>query len=123
MSSCQLVATFLRLKLTNAVSLPTAANDCQLNLTNSVSELSQTFPTVKKNIHYSFVLLSDTRETTPADGSGGILYNFELSVAVRQVGGEDFQPRGNPKRPGSTSARGAAKPGSGVSTSGPVVTF
>lgn len=25
------------------------------------------------------------------------MYNFELSVAVRQVGGEDFQRRGEPR--------------------------
>lgn len=30
-------------------------------------------------------------------GSGGRVYNFELSVAVRQVGGEDYQRRGEPR--------------------------
>lgn len=63
------------------------------------------------------------------DGSGGISHNFELSFAIRQVGGKkDFQSWGNPERPGSTSAtearaRGAVKPESGVSASGSVATF
>lgn len=45
----------------------------------------------------SFVFPPDTRERTPAGGSGGRLYNFELSLAVRQVGGKDFHRRGEPQ--------------------------
>ena len=53
------------------------------------------------------------------------MYYFELSVSVRQFGGEEyFQPRGPLKRPAYTQQRpkpgeqGAAEPECGVSASG-----
>lgn len=100
LASCHQVATFLRLKLTVAVSFPpsvTPLKTCQLNLnqhrirtmTNKFTR--QTFsPLVRSSYRAQGGRLR-------RGGSGGRVYNFELSVAVRQVGGEDYQRKGEPR--------------------------
>ena len=74
---------------------------------------------------HNVVFLSDTTEITSKDERWDILYNFELSVAVRKVGGEDSS-RGDPEAARfQISDRGAESRVAGErrTVGGPIVKF